>query len=275
MLRVVIANGGQQALLRAKLALCVLDHVGVTDVPVGVGSAGKEYSAQSHEYRLEGFDEVDEARLHDGGPLLLSTLEDAAPRSLTLVLISSLRDIADVMGSHAQLFIEKVASVTVMGGLEPDKDAPFGWVPDSSVNNGFDEEAAEVVYDFCFRWRVPMTVISRHAVPMLPMQLARSFAERTNCEVLRYLASAQFLGLEGLWQKLCAGKLPPRCTKQWYFETFCGVDEVAFAESGYECLGADVDIVQHLNGCARRRHRRRAARASALRPGPPPLAFTV
>jgi hypothetical protein len=31
---------------------------------------------------------------------------------------------------------------------------------------------------------------------------------------MRYLADAQVLGLKGLWQKLCEGELPARCTKQ-------------------------------------------------------------
>lgn len=95
-----------------------------------------------------------------------------------------------------------------------------------------------------------MTVTSRFAVPLLPMQLARSFAERTNCPVMAYLAAAQSLGLEGLWQKLCLGALPSRCNKQWYFETFCGVDAALFAQSGYEELGMDANIARCLNGCA-------------------------
>ncbi|KAJ1638741.1 hypothetical protein T492DRAFT_188056 [Pavlovales sp. CCMP2436] len=93
-----------------------------------------------------------------------------------------------------------------------------------------------------------MTVTSRNAVPMLPMQLARSFADRTECPVMRYLADAQFFGLEGLWQKLCAGQLPARCNKQWYFETFCGVSASKFSSRGLESLGPDAGIVDHLNG---------------------------
>ena len=76
--------------------------------------------------------------------------------------------------------------------------------------------AAEIVYRFCFERGVRMTVTSRYAVPLLPMQLARSFAERHSCPVMTYLANAQSRGLEGLWAKLCDGKLPPRCTKVWY-----------------------------------------------------------
>ncbi|KAG8469828.1 hypothetical protein KFE25_006283 [Diacronema lutheri] len=83
---------------------------------------------------------------------------------------------------------------------------------------------------------------------MLPMQLAKSFAETTDCPVMSYLAGAQSLGLEGLWAKLCAGKLPARCSKQWYFETFCGVDAAEFAAKGHALLDGDANIREHLNG---------------------------
>ena len=116
------------------------------------------------------------------------------------------------------------------------------------MNNGFDQPGAEAVYDFCFSRGVPLTVVSRMAVPILPMQLAKSFAVRTHCPVMTYLADAQFLGLEGLWQKLCDGKLPARCTKQWYFETFCGVGADDFAQRGYASLHKDDNINQMLNG---------------------------
>ena len=155
---------------------------------------------------------------------MLDALRDAAPKSVLVALISSLRDFADLLLAQPQLVIAKVHTVAIMGGLERDERAASGWAPDSSVNNGFDMAAAEAVYAFCFREGVRMTVTSRHAVPLLPMQLAKSFAERTHDPVMRYLADAQFLGLQGLWRKLCDGQLPPRCSKQWFFETFCGVD---------------------------------------------------
>ncbi|KAJ1636912.1 hypothetical protein T492DRAFT_956006 [Pavlovales sp. CCMP2436] len=80
------------------------------------------------------------------------------------------------------------------------------------------------------------------------MQLARSFAERTDCPVMRYLANAQFLGLVGLWKKLCAGQLPARCTKEWFFETFCGEDAGTFARSGRDALDERSDIDKYLTG---------------------------
>lgn len=65
---------------------------------------------------------------------------------------------------------------------------------------------------------------------------------------MRYLADAQFLGLQGLWRKLCDGHLPTRCTKQWFFETFCGVDENAFVAARFDHLPANADIARFLHG---------------------------
>lgn len=90
-LRAVVCNGGMQPRARARLARCILDHVGLRDVPVGVGSEGKPYVAKPHEYAIPGFDEVDASRLLNGAALLAEVLRRARPRSLTVVCISSLR----------------------------------------------------------------------------------------------------------------------------------------------------------------------------------------
>ncbi|KAG8462644.1 hypothetical protein KFE25_004620 [Diacronema lutheri] len=119
---------------------------------------------------------------------------------------------------------------------------------EEECNNAFDPAAAAVVYGFCFAQGIRMSVVSRDAVPLLPMQLARSFAVRTKSEVLRYLANAQFLGLAGLWKKLCAGQLPARCDKAWYFATFCGVDGAEFERRALCELDEGADVLGYLNG---------------------------
>ncbi|KAJ1630803.1 hypothetical protein T492DRAFT_871012 [Pavlovales sp. CCMP2436] len=67
----------------------------------------------------------------------------------------------------------------MQGGLEPNPTRPSGWRADTFVNNLFDIAAADAVYAFCFAHSIRLTVVSRHAAPLLPMQLARSFAEHT------------------------------------------------------------------------------------------------
>ena len=45
---------------------------------------------------------------------------------------------------------------------------------------------------------------------------------------LTIVTNAQIEGLVGLWDKTCAGGiLPARCTKDWYFSTFCGESAAA------------------------------------------------
>lgn len=183
-LRAVVCNGGHQATERAKLARCLLDHVDTRDVPVGVGSEGVFYEPHAHEYELQGYAAVDESRLLPGGALLLRALRTAPRKSVRVVCISSLRDFCDVITAHPELVERAVHSVGVQGGLEPDAASPGGWRPDSSVNNTFDMAAAATVYAFCFEKGLPMTVVSRHAVPLLPMQLAKSCAPPRACSVL-------------------------------------------------------------------------------------------
>lgn len=233
----VVCNGGGHARSRAKLARCLLRHMGIGDfVRVGVGSQGKYAAPNAYEFDIQGYADTLDDQLEPGHAVIHDTLLQAPPKSLTVVLISSMRDFADEIMAHPSLVKAKVLTVAIQGGLEPVDDDPLvpatttssrgqrrrtsstpPWRPDESTNNLFDMEAATCVYRFCFEQGVPMTVTSRAAVPMLPMQLARSFADRTKCPLMCYLANAQFSGLEGLWAKLCAGKLPARCDKRWYF----------------------------------------------------------
>jgi len=243
----VIANGGGQPLARAKLARCVLNHLGV-DVPVAVGSQGKHYEAKPHEFLLPGYEEVDEASFQRGPELLDKVLRAHSKRSLTVVNIAALTDLAEAMQRAPDLVQAAVVEVAIMGGLQQDP-ATGRWAPDQAVNNTFDMQAAEYVYGFCLEKGLPMLVVSRLAVPKLPMQLAESFAlaagERS--PLLQYLASAQYLGLEGLWVNLCDGKLPPRCTKRWFVETFCG-SAAADLLPRLRQLTRDTPMREHLNG---------------------------
>jgi len=140
----VVANSGAQPRARARLARCVLDHVGVRDVPVGVGLMGQAYTASLHEYALDGYENVAEQRLLDGGALLVRVLRGARRRSVRVVLISSLRDFADVCIAHPRLIKDKVHTVAIQDGLERDMHVPAdesaAWSLDSSVNNCFDVE---------------------------------------------------------------------------------------------------------------------------------------
>jgi hypothetical protein len=298
----VVANGGGHPAARARLARCLLDRVGATSIPVGIGSAGMPISTQPHEYALDGYAHTSGESLMPGATLILHALEEAAPKSLIVLIIASMRDFKDAIEQHAQLVLEKVHSVGIMGGLVEDPDSSMGYAPDASVNNMFDLDAAQHAYAWCIEHGLPMTVVTRQAVPLLPMQLvrgydrarlpartrgaraaresarvqacsarlsrlrprsparaspcpfalrARSFADRFKCPVISYVANAQFHGLVGLWQRLNAGELPARCTRKWFFETFCSVSKDEYEATGLDCLDGSMDITPYLIGYAR------------------------
>ena len=190
---------------------------------------------------------MSEADLSDGAWLLLKLLRDAGPRSLTFLMISAMTEMGQLMSTHPELVKEKVRHLCAMGGLQ--KNADGEWEPDTAVNNMWDIDNAKLMYAFCFKHAIPMSVISRNAVPNLPMQLAKDYAgKEPNNAILQYLVNAQQLGLIGLWQSLCSGKLPARCTKRWFFQTFCGVKEEEKLGSLEETTNASTDIAIHLNG---------------------------
>jgi hypothetical protein len=173
----VIANGGGQPEARARLAYTILEKLGAAgEIPVGIGSHGNPYAAQPHEFALEGCEEVLSSALLPGKELIASALHGAKHKELTVVLISSLRDFADALVEQPALVLEKVVAVGIMGGLVKDDSSPSGYAPDTSVNNMFDLDAARRVYSWCFAKGIKMGVVSRFAVPMLPMQLAKRCA---------------------------------------------------------------------------------------------------
>ena len=149
-------------------------------MPVGVGSDGSPYTPQPHEYDLDGFDAVDsDTELRGGRAVLMDALRSADAASLTFLLISSQRDLAQVIGDAPDLFRAKTRRalpracaalglargcgkgclwsrspapasrhVCVMGGVQRAEDG--SWTPDTSSNNEFDRAASQQLYSFCF-----------------------------------------------------------------------------------------------------------------------------
>lgn len=248
----VVANGGGHALERAKLSRAILDNAGAESVPVGVGSTGRFTTPNDYEFALEGYEKVAVEALRDGAELLDTAIRTSAERGLHLVLISSLRDAADAIVRDPELFKRKVRTVAIMGGIKRSESSHSGWEPDTSSNNMFDMEAAATVYDFCILEGVRMNIVGRRATPPLPMAIANFFAADAEASpIIKYLARAQNDGLRCLWKKLFSGELPARCTKEWYFETFCDVPPAAFHRRGLDALTVEDDIVPHLNGSVR------------------------
>ena len=66
------------------------------------------------------------------------------------------------------------------------------WKADQAVNNLFDLEAANNVYQHCIAVGIPLRVVSRHAVPNISMSIAKDLATQFPEDALmQYLVSCQ------------------------------------------------------------------------------------
>jgi len=242
---------------RAALARGTLDMLDMRDVPVGIGTDGgseKHTDTFSHHISdgMTGFDyfsepweavtQVEQAmgtedeadvsaklRIYDGQKLLINVLEEAADQSLTLVLVSSLKDAAGLLRSHEDLFLAKVKCVTIMGGMQvpesPGEGAFPMLEPSDAHNNVFDMEASKFFYLRCQELGIQLVVLSRFTAYGCPVQ-KKVYDLMVRCPVphptVCRLQRAQRNSIETLWANVCdGGKLPARCDKQWFCDTFC------------------------------------------------------
>lgn len=242
----IVCNGGHQALERARLVLCLLDHLQVRDVPVGVGSPGAPHQPRAYEYALDGYDTVD-ARRASSRSLLVDRLAEAGHKNVTVIVLSNPRDLADAMAARPDLLEAKVAGVVMRGSTRRADDGAL--VPEVCLTFSPDMEAASTVLRFCEARQLPVRLATDEVVPAVPMRLVRSFAVRAPCSIMRYLAEGQNASLEGLWQDVCRGDLPAGFDRAWYFATFCGVPREAFATRPRP--GPRDDILPHLEGTVR------------------------
>ena len=162
---------------RARLCRGTLDMLGMHAVPVGVGSDGGDTTGQ---HSAQGFKDLansylppreseQSASLQPGQRLLYTLWKGAAPKSLTLAVIASLKDAAIFLRDNEKLFVEKTKEVVIMGGVEaPEAGATL--VPDSAHNNQFDRAASEFFHAKCQELGVRLIVVSRWAAYAVPVR---------------------------------------------------------------------------------------------------------
>lgn len=250
----VVANL-QPSARRAALVRGTLDMLGLHEVPVGIGTDGgsSKHTDTFSEYISEGKTGVDyiklpleavakvkatagttkavavakEARIWEGQHLLADVLEHAEEKSVSLLLLSSLKDAAQVLREQEAHFRRTVKSVTIMGGAQVlAKDGVHVLVPDETAhNNCFDLPAAKFFYQRVQELGIQLIVLSRFAAYGCPVQ--RSVYDlMVRCPVpnpvVCRLHAAQRASIERLWRDVCTGeRLPARCDRKWYCDTFC------------------------------------------------------
>lgn len=219
---------------RALLCRGTLDMLGMVSVPVGVGTDGgdthgkhKDDFVETAPYMLSE-DSHQALGLHTGRALLFQTFTQAADRSISLCLISSMKDAAVFLRDNEALFKAKVREVTIMGGVHPPTAPGCLLVPDSAHNNEFDRPAAEYLYRRIQELRIPLIVVGRNAAYACPVpRKVYDDLGFTGSPIGWRLWIAQRTSIEALWRRAASSDaearmgLPARCDAAWFKETFC------------------------------------------------------
>jgi len=231
--------------LRAQLAAGTLRSLGLSGVPTAAGTdgggGGGEAAAVEEmkkvRYLVRGLSSTGaQSGLRAGFALMRSSLLAAEDRSLVLVVVSSLKDAAELIREEGALVKRKVRQVVIQGGVLPFSPgvAAAGEMlePDSAHNNAFDAASSRFFYRRCQELGVPLLVLSRFAA--YGCQVPRSTYDdlaAAGGQIGRRLQETQRTSIERLWRRACApadspsrAGLPVRCDKRWFCDTFLGGD---------------------------------------------------
>eukprot|EP00929_Paragymnodinium_shiwhaense_P014537 TRINITY_DN122459_c0_g1_i1.p1 TRINITY_DN122459_c0_g1~~TRINITY_DN122459_c0_g1_i1.p1 ORF type:complete len:388 (+),score=67.27 TRINITY_DN122459_c0_g1_i1:84-1247(+) len=215
--------------LRARLTRGILDELGMRHIPVAKGSDGGSEGKNTafHRHPCMAKRKIP----LDSDDLLLNVFGEVPMRSLILFINASLKDAADFMSSHEDLFVEKVRTVVVMGGVQEFDPSDEGSLlkPDTAHNNKFDSQASSFFYKRCQERGVPLVVVTRNTAYacQVPKSIYDDLAA-TGSRIGKHLQEVQQETMERLWRRSCAEAkaperegLPARCDKKWFLETFC------------------------------------------------------
>lgn len=240
----VVANL-EPALERAKLAKGTFVQLGMSYVPVGIGTDCFK-GGENLKHETDAPYATTEDELYGCGNAMMIDLLSNSTEKVTIVCNSGLTDIVRLITSRPDLVISKVQELVIMGGVKCNKDdngvslATVAGpdkvqylVPDDAANNAFDWAAAQYVYQWAQEHKVPLVVIMRWApyACQFPFAHYDSLAQ-TGSAVGANLLSRQKPSINQLWAAANSeagspvrGKLPMSRDRAWFVKTFCkGID---------------------------------------------------
>ncbi|MCA9776635.1 MAG: nucleoside hydrolase [Candidatus Eremiobacteraeota bacterium] len=219
---------------RAQLAKGALGELGLSEVPVAVGSSSGQSPDKYDHYEFEAPYMAPQQSVEKSGQSLLKTIfQSADDRSVNLVVLGPMTDLNEFMTENTELFRQKAERGVIMGGVQRQdgeillKDGLM--VPDTANNNTFDTQASSGVYAGLQNWGIPTTVLTREAAYAAPAD--KDFYNGlgdTGNPVGERLKATQRRSIEGLWERVNMTAddpnrlgLPGRCDKAWFEKTFC------------------------------------------------------
>jgi len=183
--------------------------------------------------------------------LLFDTYKDAPDMSMTLLLLSAMTDVAEMIREHEDLFVAKTRQVVIMGGVVESSlndDSPFLIGDDTARNHLLDSASANYVLRRCQELGVQLVITSRFCAygAAMPFYLFDDMAcgagtlfqqvRETHQNEIRLLWSRVRLP----WGHRDRADLPARCDVRWFSTTFCGGSDLTH-------VSPQADILPHLN----------------------------
>ncbi len=217
------------SLQRARLLKRVLISLGAGDVPVVKGTdcnSNHEVRAYEFDFKVGGASNYEVNQSLERASYVRSLLEEQPERSVTLLLISGLTDIHNLITECPELLKSKLKEVYIMGGGSWGDDGTFLADPTAS-NNKFDRLLdCQAVYDWFIDQGIPLHVLTRHAA--YAASVTPDFYDRlaTVNTVGAHLAKIQQSSIASLWQ--FANSNPPehRQNRGWFIKTFTDEEEL-------------------------------------------------
>ncbi|QBG89918.1 type III secretion system effector protein [Xanthomonas oryzae] len=240
---------------RAQLAKGVFDRLALPDVRVARGQDYPMTSTQAREHSkflAEGAAlRAAPDAVHTDGVRAMRERLATSPHKLGMVVIAGMTDASALLAEAGDLVREKVASITIMGGIDPARDADGLVQPDTrAYNNATDIHAARALYRRAQQLGIPLRILTKEAAykAAVPPAFYEGIA-RNGHPVGEYLRDVQKNALKGLWEGIQANLIPGLDTA-WFFRTFVAAqpqDPVAADQQGALSFDAIWPQVTKLN----------------------------
>ncbi|KFA33176.1 type III secretion system effector XopQ [Xanthomonas vasicola] len=224
---------------RAQLAKGVFDRLALPDVRVARGQDYPMTSAQAREHSkflAEGAPlRAAPDAVHTDGVRAMRERLATSPHKLGMVVIAGMTDANALLAEAGDLVREKVASITIMGGIDPTKDADGFVQPDTrAYNNATDIHAARALYRGAQQLGIPLRILTKEAAykAAVPPAFYEGIA-RSGHPVGEYLHNVQKNALKGLWEGIQAN-LIPGLDMAWVFRPFVAAEPQDPAAAGQQ-----------------------------------------
>lgn len=211
--------------MRAQVARGLTNHLGMGNVPVGVGDRVMPEADPCPDIDKILYMAPD-VNLPDGKSLLLEKLATAKAKSIVLVVQAAMTEVSWLIKDHSTLFRQKILRVVYMGGVNPSLSDEGYLLPGDAMNVKFDPHAAEHVFNKLQDWGIQMIITTRnatfaamlsHAIFSEMGVVGEVFASRVNSNTQRFWVSCN--APEGDPRR---GKLSISRNREWFLNTFCG-----------------------------------------------------